>query len=119
MRKFFREFFIYLINFILVIFLASQLFSLEKIPKISKKEEIKVAEEKIEVIEPPKKEIVKEKKEEETYTQVIYEVKVGETIIGVAQRYSIDWKELAKVNNLKDPNKLYVGQKLIIPVKKD
>lgn len=123
MRRFFRELLIYIISFLLVVFLASQLFSIERIPQISKREEIKAPEKRVELIEPPKQNIVKEEKNEkqnkETYTQIIYEVKVGDTTIGIAKKYSIDWKELARINNLKDPNRLFVGQKLIIPIKKD
>ncbi|MGB9856553.1 MAG: LysM peptidoglycan-binding domain-containing protein [Dictyoglomaceae bacterium] len=123
MRRFFREVLIYTISFLLIVFLASQLFSIERMPQISKSEEIKAPEKRVEVIKPPKQNIVKEEKNEkqnkETYTQIIYEVKVGDTTIGIAKKYSIDWKELARINNLKDPNRLFVGQKLIIPIKKD
>lgn len=124
MRRFFRELLIYVISFLLIVFLANQLFLIEKIPQKIKKEEIKreeikTVEEKKEEIKNPFKNFLKEEKKEETYTHIIYEVKVGDTTIGIAQKYSIDWKELAKINNLKDPNKLYVGQKLIIPIKKD
>lgn len=124
MRRFFRELLIYVISFLLIVFLANQLFLIEKIPQKIKKEEIKreeikTVEEKKEEIKNPFKNFLKEQKKEETYTHIIYEVKVGDTTIGIAQKYSIDWKELAKINNLKDPNKLYVGQKLIIPIKKD
>lgn len=125
MRRFLREFLIYIISFLLVIFLASQLFLVEKIPQIVKKEkikgeEIKAVEKKVESIEAPLSEnTLKKEKNQETYTLMVYEVKVGDTTIGIAQKYAIDWKELAKINNLKDPNKLYAGQKLIIPIKKD
>ncbi|MCX7845476.1 MAG: LysM peptidoglycan-binding domain-containing protein [Dictyoglomaceae bacterium] len=124
MRRFFREFLIYIISFILIVFLANQLFTIEKIPQRVKREEIKreeikAVQEKLEKIESPSKDVLKKERKEETYTQMIYEVKVGDTTIGIAQRYSIDWRELARINNLKDPNKLYVGQKLIIPIKKD
>ncbi len=125
MRRFLREFLIYIISFLLVIFLASQLFLVEKISQIVKKEkikgeEIKAVEKKVESIEAPLSENnLKKEKNQETYTLMVYEVKVGDTTIGIAQKYAIDWKELAKINNLKDPNKLYAGQKLIIPIKKD
>ncbi|MCS7201172.1 MAG: LysM peptidoglycan-binding domain-containing protein [Dictyoglomus sp.] len=123
MRRFLKEFVVYIISFVLIVFLANQLFLIEKIPQESKEEtksvEIRPAKEKVERINDSSKNILKDEKSKETYTQIIYEVKVGDTTIGIAQRYSIDWKELAKINNLKDPNKLYVGQKLIIPIKKD
>lgn len=125
MRRFLREFLIYIISFLLVIFFASQLFLVEKIPQFVKKEkikgeEIKAVEKKVESIEAPLSEnTLKKEKNQETYTLMVYEVKVGDTTIGIAQKYAVDWKELAKINNLKDPNKLYAGQKLIIPTKKD
>ncbi len=125
MRRFLREFLIYIISFLLVIFLASQLFSIEKVPQIVKREkikgeEMKAVEKKLESIEaPPSENVLKKEEKQETYTLVLYEVKVGDTTIGIAQKYAIDWKELAKINNLKDPNKLYVGQKLIIPIKRE
>lgn len=48
----------------------------------------------------------------ETYT-----VKSGDKLWQIAQMYGMDYKELAAYNNLKDPNVLFVGQKLTIPVK--
>ncbi|HOL40157.1 MAG TPA: LysM domain-containing protein [Dictyoglomaceae bacterium] len=35
----------------------------------------------------------------------------------MAEKFGVDWREIAKINNLKDPNYLVVGQKLIIPSK--
>ncbi|PMQ01124.1 MAG: peptidoglycan-binding protein LysM [Dictyoglomus sp. NZ13-RE01] len=128
MKRFFRELIIYIFSFLIVFFLATQLFSIEKVPNVVvKREESIVPEKKTEISPPPEKpkqeitqtETVKQKSESETYTQIVYEVKVGDTIIGIGQKFSINWRELARINNLKDPNKLYVGQKLIIPVKKD
>jgi len=41
-----------------------------------------------------------------------YEVRKGDTLHSIAWRFSIDYRNLAKWNALKDPNKIYVGQKL-------
>ncbi len=45
----------------------------------------------------------------------IYEVKKGDTLYYIAQRFKIDYKVLAKYNNLKSPYILYPGMKLFIP----
>lgn len=37
-------------------------------------------------------------------------VKSGETLSKIASKYKTTWKELATYNNIKDPNKIYVGQ---------
>ena len=42
-------------------------------------------------------------------------VKRGETLICIARAYNVDPDAISKANNVKDANKLYVGQKLSIP----
>lgn len=51
-------------------------------------------------------------KEEEN--GVFYIVKSGDTLSGIAQKYSTSVKILAKLNNITDVNKIYVGQKIRI-----
>ncbi len=51
-------------------------------------------------------------KEEEN--GVFYIVKSGDTLSAIAQKYSTSVKILAKLNNITDVNKIYVGQKLRI-----
>lgn len=138
MRRFLREFLIYSISFLLIVFLTSQLFSLEKRPYI---EEISKMNKENKVLQDSKESVSKttytyeisqskttsttylEKESQDKHEEIsqpkeiIYEVKVGDTMIGIAQRYGVDWREIAKVNKLKDPNYLVVGQKLIIPLK--
>lgn len=46
--------------------------------------------------------------------ETIYTVKKGDTLIGIAEKYNTTYQKIAKDNNIKDPNKIYVGQKLII-----
>ncbi|HOJ93543.1 MAG TPA: LysM peptidoglycan-binding domain-containing protein [Dictyoglomaceae bacterium] len=136
MKRFLKELLIYSISFLIVAFLTSQLFSLERIPVLPKTEE-KVAEETVpldtqktytakEQIKSTSTMAQEQKKEEVsstsvtqtgTQTQIIYEVKVGDTTIGIAEKFGVDWREIAKINKLKDPNYLVVGQKLIIPSK--
>jgi LysM repeat protein len=45
----------------------------------------------------------------------IHVVQPGETLLGIAAKYGVDYKELMKVNGITDPNTIYVGQKLVIP----
>jgi murein DD-endopeptidase MepM/ murein hydrolase activator NlpD len=47
--------------------------------------------------------------------QKTYEVKPGDTLMAIASNYGISVSELAKANNLKNPNQLKISQKLIIP----
>ena len=42
-------------------------------------------------------------------------VKRGETLICIARAYQVDPTAIVKANNMKDANKIYVGQKLSIP----
>lgn len=46
---------------------------------------------------------------------IIYTVVKGDTLWSIAQRYNTTVSELVKINNIKDPNLIYVGQKLKIP----
>lgn len=46
-----------------------------------------------------------------------YTVKKDDTLISVAAAHKTTWSALAKLNNLKDPNKLTPGQKLKVPAK--
>ena len=72
--------------------------------------ETKIAEPVTKTIEQPetKKTEVKSKSK---YTQ-IYQVKQGDTINSIAKKYRLVTERLMKINNIKDPNKIYVGQTL-------
>ncbi|MGC9001699.1 MAG: LysM peptidoglycan-binding domain-containing protein [Dictyoglomus sp.] len=133
MKRFLREVLIYSISFLLIAFLTSQLFSLEKRPYFENSEFVRNNKLNIEnktltqtlVYAETFKADVNQNNVSKTVTvqeikqpdKIIYEVKVGDTMIGIAQKYGVDWREIAKVNKLKDPNYLVVGQKLIIPLK--
>ena len=44
----------------------------------------------------------------------IYVVQKGDTLSSIAKKYGTTYKKIAKENNIKNPNKIYVGQKLVI-----
>ena len=54
------------------------------------------------------KELVKKNK------TITYTVKKGDNLSKIAKKYGTTYQKIAKDNNIKDPNKIYVGQKLII-----
>lgn len=45
---------------------------------------------------------------------IVYTVQAGDTLSGIAQKYGTTYQELARKNNIDNPNLIYVGQKLII-----
>lgn len=48
-------------------------------------------------------------------TPNFYIVRTGDTLMRIARSYGIDWRVLAQVNHLSDPNRITVGMRLIIP----
>ncbi len=48
--------------------------------------------------------------------QIIHIVAPGETLFRIALRYGTTWPVLARANNLADPNRIDIGQRLVIPV---
>lgn len=46
--------------------------------------------------------------------QVTYIVQTGDTLSSIAQKYGTTYQELARKNNIANPNLIYAGQKLII-----
>ncbi|MDA4896304.1 LysM peptidoglycan-binding domain-containing protein, partial [Streptomyces sp. MS2A] len=47
-------------------------------------------------------------------TETVYTVKKGDTLSEIAQKNNTTVKALQNLNNIKDANKIYVGQKLKI-----
>lgn len=47
-------------------------------------------------------------------TPQTYTVKAGDTLGDIAKKYGTTVNKIAEDNNIKDPNKIYVGQKLVI-----
>lgn len=62
---------------------------------------------------PQEKEILGEQDRQVELTN--YTVKAGDTLFTLSQRFSVDWQELAALNNLQEPFLLRVGQELKIP----
>ena len=46
---------------------------------------------------------------------IYHVVKPGETLYRIGRAYDLNYAELARVNRLRDPNQIRVGQKLFIP----
>lgn len=46
----------------------------------------------------------------------IYEVRQGDSLMKLAEKFFVDWKKIASVNCLKVPFEIRVGEKLFIPV---
>ncbi len=46
-----------------------------------------------------------------------YEVRSGDTLLGIAKKHGTTVDDLARLNNLKDKNSIYPGQKLLLPGK--
>jgi LysM repeat protein len=44
-----------------------------------------------------------------------YTVQSGDTLIKIATQYKVNWLDIAKINNLKAPYTIYIGQILCIP----
>lgn len=49
-------------------------------------------------------------------TYIRYQVRPGDTLWLIAQRYGLDWQRLARINRIADPMNLMVGTTLLIPV---
>ena len=61
---------------------------------------------------------VEKQPEEPVVEEVVYKVK-GDTLSDIAQMYETTVEELITYNNIGDPNKIYVGQDIKIPPKKE
>jgi membrane-bound lytic murein transglycosylase D len=48
-------------------------------------------------------------------TYRLHRVRRGETLIGIAQRYRVRTRELARINNIRNVHRLRIGQRLQIP----
>ena len=46
-----------------------------------------------------------------------YEVKSGDSLHEIAKKHGTTVEELVKLNNIKDKNHIYTGQKLLLPGK--
>ena len=48
----------------------------------------------------------------------IYTVKSGDSLAGLAEKFALPWKTIARVNDIKQPFHITVGEKLFISIKK-
>ena len=47
-----------------------------------------------------------------------YTVKAGDTLSGIGQRFGVDWREIARINDVDNPDMIFAGQKFTIPQKR-
>jgi 2',3'-cyclic-nucleotide 2'-phosphodiesterase (5'-nucleotidase family) len=59
--------------------------------------------------------IAEQSEEKETKVVDTYEVKLGDFLWKIAKKFGLTYERLAEFNKLADPNKIYPGQKLLIP----
>lgn len=80
--------------------------------------ELVVEEEKEEVVEQPviKEPIVEEPIEVIEPKTTIYIVQPGDWLSRIAIRYGTTWEELQEMNDIKNANLIFPGQKLVVPV---
>ena len=45
----------------------------------------------------------------------VHVVRAGQTLFGISRQYGVNMLELARVNGIANPNRIYVGQRLTIP----
>lgn len=58
---------------------------------------------------------LEESRSRNIYSMVIYFVKPGDTLWNIAKMFRSTVEDIAKVNNIEDENRIYVGQQLYIP----
>ncbi len=58
---------------------------------------------------------IDETRDRQIYSMVIYFVKPGDTLWGIAKKFRSTVEDIARVNNIEDVNKIYSGQQLFIP----
>lgn len=54
--------------------------------------------------------------EDQTKNEINYVVKKGDTLSGIAKKYGMTYQKLAVYNNIPNPNKIYPGQIIRVPV---
>ncbi len=52
----------------------------------------------------------------EPASEILYVVEPGDTLFSIAQRYGSTVSAIARVNRLDDPSRIYVGQRLMVPM---
>ncbi|WP_053377532.1 bifunctional 2',3'-cyclic-nucleotide 2'-phosphodiesterase/3'-nucleotidase [Paenibacillus sp. FJAT-27812] len=65
----------------------------------------------------PEKPVVTVPQTPQTPQEAVYMVKSGDTLYAIAIKHGTTWQKLASYNQLKNPGKIYPGQKIKIPAK--
>ena len=47
--------------------------------------------------------------------EILYQVKRGDTLIGIANRHNVEWKDLQRINGISSPRNLQIGMEIRIP----
>lgn len=64
-----------------------------------------------------KKKPVQKKKPAPKPKKVVYTVKPGDTLSAIGAKYGVDWRDIARVNKIPNPDLIYPGQQFVIPGK--
>lgn len=64
---------------------------------------------------PPASEVDEVKVEQQNKEETTYAVKSGDTLYAIGIKFGVNWKDIAKANNLSEPYNLSTGQELKIP----
>ena len=59
--------------------------------------------------------VMAEEKEAQVQAKTTYEVKLGDVLWRIGRKFGLTYERLAEFNKLEDANKIYEGQKLLIP----
>ena len=46
--------------------------------------------------------------------RTVYQVKRGDTLIAIAKRYNVEWKDLQRINGISSPHSLQIGTEILI-----
>ena len=47
--------------------------------------------------------------------EILYQVRPGDTLIGIARRHNVEWKYLQRINSISSPRNLQIGMEIRIP----
>ena len=50
-----------------------------------------------------------------SFNETLYQVKSGDTLIGIAKRHNVKWKDLQRRNGISSPRNLQIGMEIWIP----
>jgi murein DD-endopeptidase MepM/ murein hydrolase activator NlpD len=49
------------------------------------------------------------------FNEILYQVKPGDTLIGIARLHNVEWKVLQRINDISSPRNLQIGAEIRIP----